>query len=118
MLFVFGAVRIGDWPEHQWYTQDKLQHFLAFGVLAILVLRALLFEIQTKKVTMLVMVSIGISSLLGALLEAWQLLFPARIPEWGDWCADSLGALAFGVIAMLWMRWRARRKVESGAEVR
>lgn len=115
LLFVFGAVRIGNWPEHQWYTQDKLQHFLAFGVLAILVLSALQFEIQTKKLTLLVTVSVVVSSLLGALLEAWQRLFPSRMPDWGDWCADTLGALAFGVAALVWMRWRARRQGEIGA---
>ena len=70
------------------------KHFGAFALLVFFLLRALRFEFPAAANGRLVGASIVGSSLIGALLEFWQLLFPYRSAEVADWVADTLGALS------------------------
>ena len=95
-------------PFVQFLPQDKVNHLGAFGLLTWLVLRALRFELKTVTYSRLIIASVAVSSLTGALLEVWQFLFPYRSVELGDWVADTIGALFAGLGAVIWVRWRGR----------
>jgi VanZ family protein len=70
---------------------DKSDHFAAFFVFEILVVRALSSEVHSALRRH--GLAIAISALFGALLEGWQGLLPWRSMELLDWVADVLGAL-------------------------
>ena len=109
VLFWLGAIHSGfDLPQ-TFIPQDKVKHFGAFGLLVFLLLRALRYEFPAAANGRLVGASIAGSSLIGALLELWQLLFPYRSAEFADWIADTLGALLAGFLASQWLRRRAGR---------
>ena len=109
VLFWLGAIRTSfDMPQC-FVPQDKLKHFGAFALLVFLLLRALRFEFPAAENGRLVGASIVGSSLIGALLEFWQLLFPYRSAEFADWVADTLGAVLAGFLASQWLRRRSSR---------
>jgi len=109
VLFWLGAIRTGfDLPQC-FIPQDKLKHFGAFALLVFLLLRALRYEFPVAANGRLVGASIVGSSLVGALLEVWQRLFPYRSAEFADWVADTLGALLAGFLASQWLRRRSGR---------
>jgi len=109
VLFWLGAIHSGfDLPQ-TFIPQDKVKHFGAFGLLVFLLLRALRYEFPAAANGRLVGASIVGSSLVGALLEVWQLLFPYRSAEFADWVADTLGALLAGFLARQWLRRRSGR---------
>jgi VanZ family protein len=75
---------------------DKLQHSLAFGVLAIL---GLLAYARTRAEVFRV---IMLLSIYGALIEMLQTLSGWRYGEFRDWLADELGvAIAWGVFVLI-----------------
>ena len=78
-----------------------------------LVLRALRFEFVASNYGRLIVASISVSSLMGALLEFWQSLIPYRTAEFADWIADTLGAILAGLACLVWDWWR-RRHVATG----
>jgi VanZ family protein len=81
---------------------DKSDHFAAFLIFEILVVRALRSGAQSWLGRH--SVAIAISALFGALLEAWQGLLPWRSMELLDWVADVLGALLGAVIHYVVLR--------------
>ena len=115
VLFWLGAIRTGLDLPHTFIPQDKIKHFGAFALLVFFLLRALRFEFPTVANRRLIGASIVGSSLIGALLEVWQLLFPYRSAEVADWVADTLGALLAGFLASQWLR---RRRGRSGSAPR
>jgi len=107
-IFWLGSIHTSLSIPQDWLPRDKVTHFAAFGLLTWLVLRALRFELVASNYGRLIVASIGLSSLIGALLEAWQSLLPYRTAEFADWVADSMGALLAGLACHLWVWWRAR----------
>ncbi len=108
-IFWLGSAHVSIQIPHGSLPQDKLGHFAAFGLLVILALRALRFQYPLAPNGKLVTASVALSSLVGALLEAWQAFFPDRSVELADWVADTLGAILVGLLAMVWLRWRRSR---------
>jgi VanZ family protein len=106
VLFWLGAVQMSMEMPHGMFPEDKLKHFVAFGLLVFLLLRTLRFQWSSEPLGRLVMLSAAGSSAIGALLEVWQSLFPYRSSDFADWVADTLGALLAGLLAMLWFRRR------------
>ena len=104
LIFWLGCTHINITVQQDYVPQDKLEHLGAFGVLTWLAFRALAFELIRLSTGRLIVASTVISSLMGALLEAWQSLFPHRSVEFGDWVADTLGAGLVGIILLLWIR--------------
>jgi VanZ family protein len=74
---------------------DKINHFIAYFFLAVLVNLTLIFQRKSKflfeKATI---ATIFICLFYGALDELHQLLVPGRSAETLDWIADALGAFA------------------------
>jgi VanZ family protein len=86
-------------PSTPW---DKLNHALAFAVLAVLAI----WSYRTRVAVMLTGLLVY-----GGLIELLQGLTPYRSAEWGDWLADAVG-LALGW-QLARMTARARRPAES-----
>jgi len=73
-------------------SADKVAHFVEFGILGFMLLRALLAsgKISTKRAAIIVIVA---AAVLGAADEAYQIP-TARDASVYDWMADCLGATA------------------------
>lgn len=96
-VFVMGSMRDVGPPME---TSDKTAHFVAFGIMVPLVLRAVPFFRGDLAFGRRVLVSFGVSSALGALLEIWQMTLPYRSAEVLDWVADTAGAaMAASILA-------------------
>lgn len=109
VLFWLAAIHINLEVPHAFFPQDKLHHFGAFALLVFLLLRALCYQFSTAANDRLVIASMIVSSLTGAVLEFWQLLFPYRTADFADWVADTLGALLAGLLLAYWLRRRRGR---------
>ena len=73
---------------------DKAEHFIAYGITAILVMRHLIAKGGREKVVVL---SIGAASLYGALIEIFQAFTPYRQFSFGDMAANTAGAVVFSL---------------------
>jgi VanZ family protein len=94
------------------WQSDKLVHFLVFGLLATVTLRALRIESPRSRAV----VAVSLASLFGASDELHQLFTPGRSCDLFDWLADTLGA---GLAVGLYLGWPAwRRLLEAGPRVR
>lgn len=82
---------------------DKLNHFAAYAVLAVLLIRALL---AWRAVTIRLLAVVWASCVAyGALIEGLQWLMAlGRTWEWGDMLANALGALVMCVVFRLALR--------------
>lgn len=77
---------------------DKVAHLAVFGLLATLVLRA-----PGLRHAWVAVVAV---SLFGAADELRQSLTPGRFMEFGDWVADSIGALLAVAVYRFWPWYR------------
>lgn len=91
---------------------DKINHFLAYFILAVLVNLTLIYQRKSRflfeKATV---ATIVICLFYGALDELHQLLVPGRSAETLDWVADALGAFA-GVLIVYFLINRLRYSLE------
>jgi MYXO-CTERM domain-containing protein len=95
LLFAFVMAVLPKPPQLPGQPSDKVQHILAFAVLAALAAAAYP-RMRLPKILLLL-------SLFGALIEAVQTI-PAlhRDGDWVDWVADTLAAaLVLGLAALL-----------------
>ncbi|MEW6195834.1 MAG: VanZ family protein [Bacteroidota bacterium] len=85
--------------------QDKIEHFLAYTVLAILLNLSLHFQ---KKISKLSYNSALFTFLLitvyAGLDEIHQIIVPGRYADFFDWVADSLGGLSGVYIAVTFIK--------------
>ena len=79
---------------------DKIEHFIAYGMTAILLFRHLAARGRTTRIFF---VSVLIASVYGALLEVLQGLTPYRQFSIGDMVANTAGAVVccFAYMAMI-----------------
>jgi VanZ family protein len=83
-------------PQHY----DKIVHFLLYGVLGFLLMRAALLPGGwTGSTVLLVALVTVIGSALGALDEYYQSYIPRRNADVADWLADTAGSLAGALVA-------------------
>jgi VanZ family protein len=100
-IFYTGLIRLAKLPEVGLIPTDKLLHALAFGGLALLLVRAAATLLQRPSQALRFLFGVCGSSLFGALLEVCQHFVPYRSAEFLDWLADTLGALlAIGLLAL------------------
>ena len=71
---------------------DKVAHFIIYGILALLLYRALHGERKFRPLAA-VLLSVLLASAYGALDEFHQYFVPSRSMDILDWMADTLGAL-------------------------
>ena len=77
---------------------DKIQHFVAYGVLALLLAKATYDRFSWNSMVVIVMVVI----LLGVCDELYQATIPNRDSSIGDVIADGAGAVAGFLVAWMW----------------
>lgn len=92
-LFIATTLPTNKVPE-LFNNQDKLEHFLAYAVLAVLLTFAL--NIQNKFKVLLknaYLFSVLVIVVYGSIDELHQLFVPGRSCEFYDWCADFIGGI-------------------------
>ena len=89
---------------------DKVSHMLAYGILAATVIFVFAPEVRARRRVLVLVVSLGVTTLYGVLDEYHQSFIPLRHPEVGDVAADMLGA---ALVGLLWFYWSGRRRRES-----
>jgi VanZ family protein len=102
MAVLFVAQMWPDVPELPGGITDKDEHFFFYGILAVLVVRALARG-QWRRITVVsALAAIAYSSLYGVFLEFCQRLSPPRSYDVLDMKADAIGS-AIGVgLAWAW----------------
>jgi len=83
---------------------DKPEHFLAYGILAVLAFIASRGTWPSLKIGALMMLSIAISVGYGMTDEYHQSFVPSRCCEFSDWLADLMGATTGAVLAAITAR--------------
>jgi VanZ family protein len=91
-LLIVSLIPVPGFKTH--LPADKLEHFIAYGITAVLVMRHF---ISRGRKARLVILSVLIASLYGALLEVLQGLTPYRQPSLGDVLANTAGAVVFAL---------------------
>ena len=93
---------------------DKVNHFLAYFILSILLYLTLSFQeksIFAKRNSALL--TIAVILLYGVLDELHQMLIPGRSAEFLDWTADAVGAIC-GVLIISFLLKKFKKKAETG----
>ncbi|MCU0414156.1 MAG: VanZ family protein [Ignavibacteriaceae bacterium] len=91
---------------------DKINHFLAYFILAILVNLTLIYQRRSRFLFKKAQIAtIVICLFYGAVDELHQLLVPGRFAETWDWVADALGAFA-GVLLIYFLVNRLKYRLE------
>jgi VanZ family protein len=100
-IFTLSGISNEDLPDLTFHVWDKFLHFIAFGVLGILIYRSFSntnWGFIAKNATIL---SILLSIIYGACDEFHQYYVPGRFASFSDWIADMIGAIFF----ILLYRW-------------
>jgi VanZ family protein len=95
VLAVFYAGTLGQppLPDVGGLPQDKIIHFFTFGLMQVVIYRAVRFELAELGLDRQLVVAAVSTSAVGALLELVQAALPHRSAELLDWLADTAGAL-------------------------
>lgn len=91
---------------------DKINHFIAYFILAVLVNLALIYQRRSRflfKKAPLVAIIIGL--LYGAVDELHQIFVPGRFADTLDWMADGLGTVV-GVLVVYYLINRLKYHLE------
>jgi VanZ family protein len=100
IVFVFGGIPNPSPPLPLDFPIDKLEHVGAFGILQILTLRALRYELPGALPHAMPWIAALISVVVGVALELYQLTVPNRSAELMDLVSDAIGAV-LATIGML-----------------
>jgi VanZ family protein len=104
-IFTLSGISNKDLPDFTFHVWDKFLHFVAFGVLGILVYRSFAntyWSLITKNATIL---SILLTIIYGASDEFHQYHVPGRYASVFDWIADIIGAIFF-ILLYKWIHSR------------
>lgn len=105
-IFYGGLMPAPQVPGPQFSAQDKVLHAIAFGIMAVVLWRALRFFASQRPLRTQLLWSLGLASALGGLLELVQMTTAYRSAELLDWVADTFGAW----VAVALIDWRKRRE--------
>jgi VanZ family protein len=94
--------------------QDKVMHFVAYGVLATFLLGSLPAPLPGYGRTQ-VLLATGLASLYGISDEFHQSFVPGRQPDVLDWLADSAGALVAAMLLAQLSRWLMQKRNQTAA---
>ncbi len=95
-------------------NQDKIEHFVAYGVLAFLLTPALYFQRRSRLISSSAFLFTFIFILAyGAIDELHQLFVPGRFCDLYDWFADSIGG-SIG-IGLVYLFLRSQLKIRDKA---
>ena len=102
MLLLFHLASRPPTPAPTGIPIDKVLHFGAYGLLALLVARSWGARLGPKAAGTTAATALILSGLHGLLIELHQMSIPHRTAEWGDVLADLAGA---GCLALAWLWW-------------
>lgn len=90
-------------PGLDFFSADKLIHFLVFGLLATAIFRVLpkVWKDSTRSV-----LAISLTAVFGLYDELHQSYTPGRFMEIDDWIADVSGAIVAVYVYRFWPRYR------------
>ena len=91
IVFIAGGVPNPGPPVALEFPIDKIEHAVAFGILQVLALRALRYELPRALPRAMPWIAALVSSVLGAALELFQLTVPNRAAEFMDLVANTIG---------------------------
>ena len=82
-------------PEFEWFTIDKLYHFIEYAILGGLLARAFLKAKPSVVPSQLIWGLAAVLSILYGASDEWHQTFvPGRLATVADWVADVLGSIA------------------------
>lgn len=110
MAAIFIASSQPDVPSLPGGLSGYTGHFIGYGLLGALALRAFAGATWTGVTTSGAWRAVIFSSAYGVTDELHQALVPPRTPSFGDWIADTAGAAAAVLLVMWLARLRARRR--------
>jgi VanZ family protein len=105
IFLVSSASKVATPSIELYFSTDKIAHFLVFGLLATSIIRIPAFK---QKGFRGAIGAILVVSIYGGLDEFRQSFTPGRSVEFGDWIADTLGAV---LAVTLYMNWSWYRKI-------
>ncbi|MGB2782981.1 MAG: VanZ family protein [Atribacterota bacterium] len=108
VIFIFSS-RPEVGVEQLFYGQDKVIHFLTYGIHAFLCLAALSDKILLLKLFQYFL-ALAFSVLYGIFNEIYQYFIPEREFSFGDILANSLGIITFLVMVYIFQN-KKRKKV-------
>lgn len=111
LILVVGSIPQG--PPGAQRLNDKLLHFIGFGIVAWLWCRACRHLFPAASAHRAALRGALASTVLGALLELWQAFLPYRSAELLDWLADALGAVLGALLTAAYWRRTERGAVRS-----
>ncbi len=98
-VIIFWSASLPGSGQPQAFTGlDKIQHVLAYGVLAFLLAKAIYRHFSWSRLVVIVMVVV----LLGVCDELYQATIPNRNSSISDVMADGIGAIAGFLVAWMW----------------
>jgi VanZ family protein len=107
IVFLMGGIPNPSPPLPLEFPIDKLEHAGAFGILQILTLRALRYELPGALPRAMPWLAALVSIVLGGALELYQLTVPNRSAELMDLISDAIGAVLATVVMLAF---EARRR--------
>jgi len=100
LLFILTTIPTDSIPQF-FEVQDKVEHFIAYYVLSILLLLTIHFQDTIKSLKKrAITVTLLLILFYGALDELHQMLVPGRIADITDWIADSIGGIT-GILTFM-----------------
>lgn len=111
LVLLVGSIPQG--PPGAQRLNDKVLHFIGFGLIAWLWCRACRYLAPAAPIWTAALRGGLASAALGALLELWQAFLPYRSAELLDWVADALGALLAALLTAAFWRLSERGAVRS-----
>jgi len=108
ICFIFGGIPNPGPSLPLDFPIDKVEHAGAFGVLQILALRALRYELPGVWPRGMPWIAALVSILVGGALELYQLTVPNRSAELMDLVSDAVGAV---LATLLMLRLDSRRRL-------
>ncbi|MHC4777944.1 MAG: VanZ family protein [Planctomycetota bacterium] len=109
LIFLLSSIRVGK-PPQIWSLQDKLAHFVEYGILTALIFRALRARLAWWAAAAAAFLT---ASLLGSMDELYQSTIPKRTADVFDAVADSAGALVGALAASGLSGLLARRRIRA-----
>lgn len=105
-LFILTTIPTDRVPQ-LFENQDKFEHFIAYGVLAIFLTFTLSFQKRSQLLSSRAFIfTILFIMIYGAVDELHQLYVPGRFCDFYDWCADTVG----GSIGVLFVYFFLKRR--------
>ncbi len=104
-IFVQSSMSNIDLPDMGFSWQDKMMHFIVFGILALLIGRSFRKTNIAFFNKYYIIWAVGLTCIYGIIDEFHQYFVPGRSSTIGDWIADLSGAICFVVLFYCWKKW-------------